>query len=226
MRLKLTCEISNNNPFIKKDYHHKLSSLIYDLIGEYDSTLSTEIHNSKKFKRFSISRLNFGRYIIDDDKYNILDKNINFIVSTSDSKISESLLNLNKKNIRSLGDGLFFKIQKIELENRNFKNDEIFELKTPIVISISSREYIFPCHKDFKDMFFKNLIRKCGDNIEDYDYHNFKLDIIGDYKKKKNGHNNNCSIFNFKLECPEKLIKIGLVEGFGIHNAQGNGFVK
>ena len=195
-------------------------------MGEYDDKFSTEKHNSKKFKKFNISRLNFGSYNHLTNGFEPLNKYFNFIVSSTDEKIVESLLNVNKKTTRNLGDSLFFRIDSIEIDNKQFEDDEIFELITPIIISINSREYIYPSHKDFKDMFFKNLIRKCGEDIESHDYKSQGLEIIGDFTRKKNVHNNNCSVFKFKLKCPKKLIKIGLLEGFGIHNAQGNGFVK
>jgi CRISPR-associated endoribonuclease Cas6 len=225
MRVKINCVIINKEAFIHKTYLTQLSACVYNILSEYDSIYATSLHNSKQFKRFNISRIEFGRYEHNGDVYKPLNKNIYFYVTTDDVKIIEALVNINKNNIRNIGNDLFFKINSTEIYNIEYK-EKTFVLITPIVISINSREYIYPSHEDFKDMFFKNLIRKCGGNINEYDYKSFVLDIIDGYAKKKNTYNNNCSIFKFRLECPEILIKTGLEQGFGIHNTQGNGFVK
>lgn len=231
MRIKFLCSIDNKEPFLNFNYGYKLRNLIYDIIGDYDSELSNKLHNSKEIKNLLISDIFFEKYEIKGENgIKPLSNNMSFVVSSSDNLIIQALINSKMKHIRKLSDTFYFKIDNLISENFICSENKIYKPKkqTPILISISENgkvKYIDPTHKDYKKMFFTNLIKKANKPELLKDIENFDLEIVSDIKHK-NISKKSAYLFDFKLKCPEILIKHGMLDGFGINNSEGFGYIK
>ncbi len=229
MRVKLSCKLTSTDNKIGYNYNRALSSLIYELLGQYDPSYAKSLHDSNNIKGFTFSPLNFqtAQY---RQKITISANRFSFVVSTSDEVLLNALLNTNQRELvlNTVEGSIHFIIDKVEVA-KPVVTTKTFVLGSPLVINFKGEkriEYLAPDDEKYKELLFKNLIRKAGKQFTDYNIDSFKFEVLTAKPKEKLINKIKGYIYDFMIDCPEELIMAGVVNGFGVKNSQGFGFVK
>lgn len=230
MRIKIHCRLTSRERTIGYNYNNALSAIIYNMMHSFDPTFSKTLHDGTGFKRFTFSPIEFDKADFRRDGNIFLkEKSFSFIVSTSQPKIREAIANMEQKEYQLCTDNgsITFEVVNI-VEGVVSLNNNIFELASPIAINkkVNKKEiFLAPNDSEYNQLFFKNLIRKAGKTGSDYDISKFNLEIIGPNPKKRFQNYVIGYKYIFRITCPKELIEVGVLEGFGVKNSQGFGYV-
>lgn len=229
MRLKLHCRLTSKENVLGYNYNRSLSALIYTLLSEHDPEYGKALHNANRIKGFTFSPLYFH-----DAQYRkeitLTDKKFSFVVSTSDEILVTALMNVSQRErvLVTKEGSIRFQMDSVEITKPVIRSN-IFQLGSPLVISIDGEnrtEYLPPSDENYKELLFKNLIKKAGKQVDDYNLKEFGFKVLTANPKEKLITHVKGYIFDFMIDCPEELVMAGVVNGFGIKNSQGFGYVK
>lgn len=211
------------------NYNRALSAFIYELLSEYDSEYGKVLHDSNRIKGFTFSPINFYAAHFRKE-ITLTDKSFSFVVSTSDNILATALMNVsqNERLLDTKEGSIRFQVEMVEVAMPVIRSN-IFQLISPLVISTDGEhrvEYLSPSDEKYKELLFKNLIRKAGKQIADYNMDEFDFRVLTPIPKEKLITHVKGYIYDFVIECPEELLMAGVLNGFGIKNSQGFGYVK
>ena len=229
MRVKVNCKLTSTDNVIGYNYNFALSALIYRMLARHDFSYSRELHEGRGIKHFTFSpiefrKAGFGR------KITMEKKRFSFILSSSRDKLIEAFLNYDdqKHLLVTPGGSIRFKISEVEL-SKPVITGNTFRLLSPLAINIrkNGKEYFLAPHEEgYSRLLFENLIKKAGKQESDYNPDDFRFEVLSKNPQSKFINHVKGYLYDFKIICPKELIKVGVVDGFGVKNSQGFGFVK
>lgn len=239
MRLKINIKAKNNYK-IPFNYHHILSSIIYNKIADLD--LANELHDSTSFKFFNFSQLNIPhRKIVKDG---IIAKNgkLNFYLSSPNDLLIRSLVDgfVDDLEIKFKNEKLV--VEKIEaLKTPEFSEKSEFKTLSPINIRDSQeidgkikRVDLAPSDKFFRGI-ETNLIKKycIFNNFESTDKKIKVYSEMANVKRKRitipkgpNTTYHRAYMMDLILEGDIDLIEFAYDVGLGEKNSIGFGMIK
>ena len=207
----------------------------------------------KRFKLFTFSRLNIPKnsYQIRDDRMEINARFISFRISFLVEKAAETmLLGMFQQQRLVLGDKksrIALKVEQVELlPLPDFKPITYFRTSSPMVITQKTltddkEKYLHPLETDFAQLFWHNIKSKYLQAVNynlveplDLENENFVLKIISSEKQVKSRlitikaftpqqTRIRGFLFDFTLKTSPKLLRLGLLAGFGAYCSQGFG---
>jgi len=212
-----------------------------------------KINTGKAFKLFTFSRLSFPKHtwkiIPHSDRMQVWARNVRLDVSFQFPEQSEKFLtglfNNQKAFVGDKISGVEMEVAGIEamrdmaFDATDEKISVTLKAKTAIVIGLKEddqvyEQYISPDHREYKKLFLQNLIDKynstgrVGISLEEIDfkvkkiYPKTSLQTIKAHtgaETKVRGY-----YFDFELNAPVDIIRLGLNAGFGSMNSLGFGF--
>lgn len=239
MRLKINIKAKNNYkvPF---NYHHILSSIIYNKIADLD--LANELHDSTSFKFFNFSQLNIPRRKIVKDGIIAKNGKLNFYLSSPNDLLIRSLVDgfVNDLEIKFKNEKLV--VEKIEaLKTPEFSEKSEFKTLSPINIrdmqevdgKIKRRD-LAPSDKFFKGI-ENNLIKKycIFNNIKSTDNQIKVYSEMANVKRKRitipkgpNTTYHRAYMMDVILEGDIDLIEFAYDVGLGEKNSMGFGMIR
>ena len=248
MRFKLSITAIGSNRNIPINYQYPFSSWIYKTVHEGDKSFAQWLHQTgytdgnKRFKGFCFSYLQNGKFKANSNRLEIISKNVSLYISFYLPQVAEPfILGLFNAQDFSIGDSksrVDFKVNTIErLPNPVFKRKMQFRCLSPIHVThynerADKTDHLHPDHKEYKRLFFENLQNKYkAFHDKDIDVSNCKLEILTEPRKKgitlKEGTKQQTKLigytFNFSLQAPKELMKLGYHAGFGKAGSQGFG---
>ena len=235
--LRLKISLTANKPqILPLNYSYHLASMIYRSIQRGDSTLSLYLHQPRKIKLFTFSRLMAEKRKIEGDKLKIEGTTF-FKFSSPRKEIVAALVNglLEKPEVEI--ENAAFTISSIEvLKEKKIKREETFVTLSPISVTTvkGNNGYrkiidLYPDEPKFYENLKRNLIKKYmllyGKEPE-----NKELDIKVIKAKPKRIKIKNtyhrCTEMVFKARGSVELLNVGYQAGFGERNSMGFGMVK
>jgi len=235
------------------NYHYEISAWIYQVIHDGDPVFSKWLHemgyadDKKRFRLFTFSHLIIPKRKIQGDRIIIHSDDIQLIVSFLPlDAINHFIQGLFRHQELRLGDRqsqVPFRVISVEgIIEPEFRDEMSFRSLSPILVSMNIpgekyARYLSPEHPEFGELFFRNLREKwkafsgkpydTGESEE-------RLTISSPIKKKgiliKAGTPMESKLigyqFDFRLDAPAELIRIGYYTGFGEKNSMGFGCVE
>ncbi len=207
------------------------------------------MNENGEFRLFTFSDIIFEEYKTHQDKLLIQNDNASMILSFyADEEIEPFVYPVFENQEFKIGDKsgkVIFKVDRLEKVNENLKNKRkhAFRCLSPMLISEKANAdgpYISPEQKDFDKHFFKNLMFKYANlikfmgsgasntltNLSDLQFQlkskpkskiiKIKTDTL--HQKSVKGY-----VFDYVVNAPVELLKIGLNGGFGELNYLGFG---
>ncbi len=248
MRFKLNLSITGKQNQIPINYQYPISAWIYKTIHEGNKEFADWLHEKgytdgkKNFKGFCYSNLMNGKFKPDNDRLHILSSTVNLYISFYLPEVAEPfILGLFNAQSFTLGDKktqVDFAVSSIErLANPEFEAKMNFKCLSPIHLThynerANKTDHLHPDHKEYERLFFENLQNKYkAFHNKDIDVSGCKLEILTEPRKKgitlKEGTKQQTKLigytFNFSLQAPIELTKIGYNAGFGKAGSQGFG---
>ena len=246
MRIEIKFEILNNN-IISFDYKRKISTILYNIIDVDNSDLSKKLHDDISISDYTISNINFLSGVSIDKKlgYKIRGKYFSIIISTFNQNLINSIKKTNK--IFTLNDkngDILLKMSNIKQkkEDDNLINKKFICDSFCLIKKIPNKNYKISFNKEefdtaeFKEAFYKNLIRKykkITNKDIDFDIKDMNIEIKTIREKLENlkfTNGKKISIKYYKIEfyldCPIELKKIAYVNGIGSYNKLGFGYTE
>jgi len=251
MRFLLSLSVDQLNSQIPINYQYELSAWIYKTVNEGNPEFADFLHNQgyvnkkKNFKLFCFSNLIVPKFKTELDRLVLACTQVKLMVSLYPIEALEPfIVGLFKNQAFTIGDKKSkagFVVNSVEkMKEPEFCNQMSFKLLSPIHVirknpfDPSKTDHLNPEHKDFEGNFFDNLISKYNayhESIE-FDSSGFKLEILTEPRSKaihiKQGTRQETILksylFDFKINAPAELIRIGYYAGFGKENSQGFGF--
>ena len=253
MRFQLTLELMNpEERMFPINYQYELSSWIYKVIHFGNPEFARWLHESgfmndrKQFRLFTFSNLIIPEKNVNGDRLIIRSPTIYLYISILPLEtISHFISGLFRNQEFRLGDResqVPFRVITVEgIPKPDFHNTMSFTALSPLLISIKKPEdryarYLSPDQPEYSFLFFRNLKEKwkafsgkpydTGESEE-------RLTITSPIKKKgiliKAGTPMESKLigyqFDFFLDAPAELIRIGYYTGFGEKNSVGFGCV-
>ncbi|NOZ33836.1 MAG: CRISPR-associated endoribonuclease Cas6 [Chlorobi bacterium] len=252
MRLKLNLSVLSKHAEIPVNYQYELSSWIYKTLNfgnpEFSDWLHSEgyLNENKQFKLFTFSRLLIPKYKINGNRLKILSDEISLIVSFLPDKAIETFVTgIFKHQKFGIGDKqsrAVFTIKSVErTPEPEFSNKMKYSCLSPVFIDKiidgkTHKKHLSPADDSFEELFSNNLISKLLANDRFSELNPGKVRIIINGKGKKNGVLIKAGtpqethliayMFDFELQAPVELQRIGYYAGFGRLNSQGFGCCK
>ncbi len=227
-------------------------SLIYKSDSDFGNWLhETGYTNggSKKFRLFTFSNLHIPKFEHHNDRMKIISKEISVQLSFFPVEIPTIFITgLFQNQTFSIGDKFSratFTVKTIEkLREPDFSGEMNFKCISPILVTDSTGgryvRYISPENENYAELLKNNLKNK----IEAYEaHHDTKLNIAEafnfDFKLQSKARSRLVTvkahtpqqtklrgyIFNFSINAPAEILRIGYYAGFGEKNAMGFGCV-
>lgn len=251
MRFKLHFELSKpGERTLPLNYQYELSSWIYRVLNNGSPEFSYWLHQKgytddhKSFKLFTFSNLHVPDRSITGDRMEIRCREISLIISMfPEEMIGHFITGIFKDQEFRLGDRISrvpLRVSAIErVADPVFSDRMAFRSRSPLLVSFlypgdRYARYLPPDHPDYQKLFFRNMIEKYK-TINGRD-HPFKeaegiLNIISPVKMKgvviKAGTPYESKIigylFDFRIQAPSELIRLGYYTGFGEKNSMGFG---
>lgn len=213
------------------------------------STIETpSLGRSRVFKLFNFSNLHIPKFKIDKDMLYVQNETISlkarFKVDRALENFIKGLFTGQSLTIKNgFNQMAEFAVTSVETDSIEFEETSL-QLKalSPIVISKKrtdgSDEYLSPDHDDYEQLFFHNLLGKymaAGGQLKPEwqdAVHTFRLNrnkkvqskLISITKPNQTPIKVKGYLYEFELQAPSELIKMGLLSGFGKENAMGFGF--
>lgn len=254
MRFLLTLHrIKENERILPINYQYELSSWIYRVIGQGDSTFSAWLHDKgyaddkKRFRLFTFANLMIPQKSIRNDRIIIKCDAIHLIVSfLPHETISHFIQGLFTDQVFRLGDQqsqVSFRVSSVEgLPEPDFQKTMTFRALSPILVTQNipgerHARYLPPDHQDYPTLLLNNLKEKWlafkgqpfqPENLD----RSFSVSSV--IRKKgiliKAGTPAETKLigylFDFTLTAPSELIRLGYYSGFGEKNSMGFGCVE
>jgi CRISPR-associated endoribonuclease Cas6 len=262
MKLKLHFQLSGKRQLLPLNYQYPISSWIYKVMSAADAEFTNMLHekgyqleNGKNFKLFCFSKLRFPnktwRIIPKSDRMEIWARNafleIGFQLPEQTEKF---VIGLFKNQELTLGD----KISQVNMQVgqvESLAGSPITSSPTrlttlsPLVLGLDTDEavheyYATPLHKDYAEVFIKNLIEKHqAAGKEKISMEDVKFKVLQLHKNKKGEPKTELQsikahtteetkvkgwYFYFELTAPAELIETGLNSGFGSMSSLGFGW--
>lgn len=241
MRIKIKL-YANNNVMLPKSYNHIIQGFIYSNLDRDFSEYIHEggfQHNKRKYKLFTFSKLRCKKVPNIIGGRIILDKSINFVLSSLNDDFIENISRNLFKNKLIMGNNLL-KFHSLELINDDYlekhihKDKIMIKLISPIVIYSTDENrhtvYYSPTDAEFRDKVYNNMLNKYKAfyNEEAKDK-NFSIELSDNYdnykaviEKYKNflikGYYG-----TFNLKGSPDILKMAYYSGLGSKNSQGFG---
>ncbi len=252
MRFKLTLNRTTRQRMLPMDYQYYISAWIYKVLKQADAGFAEFLHqkgygkdDTKLYKLFCFSRLNFGRPKLWKEKklFEIAAQDITLKISFD---VTEAATNFIKGIFMSqeffLGDrfnGIDFKVVGVELLPEPEFNETVqYALQTPWVVSVKTEtdkhaRYLQPNNEHFGPLAIKHITEKYNNtrqNAQPVLPHQIKFKRITEFKKSglliKPGTPQQTrvigSIFGFELAAPAEIHK--MIWGAGISEKSSGGF--
>lgn len=240
------------------NYQYELSAWVYKKIKEADHQYADFLHREgyskkhKHFKFFTFSNLYIRDFQVLKDRLKINNPSISFDISFLVPRGAENFIKgvFQNQQLR-LGDAITqgnFEVIQIEAKRINaIDGTARLKASSPVVVSKPKEKngklipnYLAPENKDYKDLFFKNLINKYqaaqahglvsglnGLSESDMDLKVLSkprsrlvtIKAFTPQETRVKGY-----LYDFELTTPKPLIEIGLQAGFGEKNSLGFGF--
>jgi CRISPR-associated endoribonuclease Cas6 len=229
MQITFNCQLISKQNILPFDYHYQLySALKKAYIKKYHCWLTYKICP------FIISPIQF-RYRPTHKKFvglRINESEIIIQLRTLDTKILEEFNNaINDGHIINLygGSGLSFIVVSRTIEYITFDSNSWFRLLKP-GMNVNGEIFTKPHTKEFKSCLFQNLVSKhqaIFGSEEEFSEDCFKIipnSLITRKTLTVKTDKYYSYTFDFSLDCPDKLIEVGLNCGFGSRNTMGLGF--
>lgn len=239
MRLKINIKAKNNYK-IPFNYHHILSSIIYNKIADLD--LANELHDATSFKFFNFSQLNIPQRKIVKDGIIAKNGKLNFYLSSPNDLLIRSLVDgfVDDLEIKFKNEKLV--VEKIEaLKTPEFSEKSEFKTLSPINIRDSQeidgkikRVDLAPSDKFFRGI-ETNLIKKycIFNNFESTDKKIKVYSEMANVKRKRitipkgpNTTYHRAYMMDLILEGDIDLIEFAYDVGLGEKNSMGFGMIK
>lgn len=239
MRLRINIKAKNNYK-IPFNYHHILSSIIYNKIADLD--LANELHDSTSFKFFNFSQLNIPQRKIVKDGIIAKNGKLNFYLSSPNDLLIRSLVDgfVDDLEIKFKNEKLV--VEKIEaLKTPEFSEKSEFKTLSPINIRDSQeidgkikRVDLAPSDKFFRGI-ETNLIKKycIFNNFESTDKKIKVYSEMANVKRKRitipkgpNTTYHRAYMMDVILEGDINLIEFAYDVGLGEKNSMGFGMIK
>ena len=218
------------------NYSYHMASMIYRSIQRGDSTLSLYLHQPRKIKFFTFSKLMAEKRKIERDKLEIEGTTF-FKFSSPRKDIVAALVNglLEKPEVEIANAD--FIISSIEvLKEKEIKEKETFVTLSPISVTTvkGNNGYrktidLYPDEPKFYENLKKNLIKKYmllyGKEPENKE---MDIKVIKAKPKRikiKNTYHR-CTEMVFEARGSKELLSVGYQAGFGERNSMGFGMVK
>jgi len=234
---------------IPYNYQYALTALIYRGLGIESERLASFLHGVgfregvKTFKFFTFSPLTFSNYKTVKEGIIVYPEIASFTVSSPlpefTDYLTSGLWSMRNFKILSLPVGVL-EITQIPL--RNFSEEEVFTLKSPLVLAVRNEEKTTPTYLTYaedrdlyREKLLNNLVNKyrvyygCEPEITAFDF-TYDESIFKEklptrlitYKDQK--IRGLCA--PFKIKANPELISLGYYAGFGEKNSMGFGFVE
>jgi len=253
MRFEITLSLSKKDALLPYNYQYELSSWIYKVFKEADPSYATFLHdigyqrNEKKtFKLFSFSNFFISKFESLKEGIKILTDEISFKIGFYHEKATENFITgLFKSQKGSIGNKqlqIDFEVKKVTSIPIDICEEKI-QLRTlsPLVIGKKNEknmlDYLSPQDTDFQWLFMNNLLEKYQTTKQtvpkEWQNFPFSLRLLEDNVKSKlitikSDTDKQTQVkgflFKFELIAPKELIKIALLAGMGLQNANGFGF--
>ncbi len=179
MRFKLTLNRTTKQCMLPMDYQYYISAWIYKVIGKADKEFAQFLHDkgygnseTKLYKLFCFSRLNFGKPVLWKDKklFEIKPHDITLMISFDvQEAASHFIQGLFLEQEFYLGDkfnGIDFRVSQVEaLPEPEFQETMNYRLETPWVVSYRPEgrkhpKYLGPEDELFNKLAVKHLAEK------------------------------------------------------------------
>lgn len=253
MRLRLSLEITGRNNVLPINYQYELSAWIYKTLNFGDHDFTDWLHQkgfiseNKRFKLFTFSNLNTGNHQVKGDRLILNDHKAAVIVSFYPIELFEPfVMGIFKERHLGLGDKqsvVDFGVSQVEkLPEPAFTDDMSFSTLSPIHIAWRNEEnrieHLAPEHPEYARLLFGNLSGKyesyqqySNQPAEIFDPASFHFEPINTPKRKVISIKSNTAeqskiaayLFDFHVQAPAPLLRIGYYAGFGKANSQGCG---
>lgn len=252
MRLKLKLSVirkQNKEVEIPINYQYELSSWIYKTLNFGNPEFSKWLHSQgyisekKNFKLFTFSHLDIPKFKIKKDRLQIISTEISLILSFLPIKAMETfVIGMFKNQKFGIGDKVSqtdFVIKSVErMPEPKFSSTMEYHCISPVFIDKTIEEqkqksYLSPEDNEYEELFSSNLVSKflAHGEFKSVNPQEIKIKHFGKIRKKgitiKNGTKAETKIigymFDFELQAPLELQRIGYYAGFGRLNSQGFG---
>lgn len=256
MRFKLTLNRTTKQRMLPMDYQYYVSAWIYKVLKQADKDFAQFLHEkgygrqgeSKLYKLFCFSRLNFGKPRLWKEKklFEIREHEIDLQISFD---VPEAAANFIKGLFMSqefyLGDkfnGIDFKVSKVEaLPEPEFSETMQYRLQTPWVVSYMAEEdkyphYLSPEDNMFEQLAIKHLVEKFNNtrNSDSISSEQIQFKQISDFKRAgfvmKPGTREKTrvigNLFAFQLTAPAEVHQMIWNAGVSEKSSSGFGWVE
>ena len=255
MRFKLTLNRTTKQRMLPMNYQYYVSAWIYKVLKKADKEFADFLHEkgygqgeSKLYKLFCFSRLNFGKPKLWKEKklFEIPAHEIGLHISFD---VPEAATNFIKGLFMSqefyLGDkfnGIDFKVSNVAaLPEPEFSETMTYRLQTPWVVSYKQEEdkypqYLSPENNMFEQLAIKHLVEKFNDtrNSERILPENIQFKRISDFKRSgfvikphtKEQTRVVGNLFEFELTAPVEVQSMIWNAGVSEKSSSGFGWVE
>lgn len=247
MRVKLILEARDNNATLPLNTNHKIAALIYKTIGKGSETFAEKLHEkgfgdeTKVFKLFTFSRLQFRRNKVIGDKIVLLDPTVSLFISSPVNEFIEHFVSgLFRSKKFHIGDAEFTLTGVESVEQPNFNKITKFKAISPITESVKDdlgRTRYLTLDDEWSEIIRNNLMGKYralhgsepSDTNFSWAWDQEYLQKIKDQRKRAsvlidiNGTKVRGWLAPFEVEGSKELIELGYEAGFGNKNSMGFG---
>jgi CRISPR-associated endoribonuclease Cas6 len=253
MRLRLSLDVTGKNNVLPINYQYELSSWIYKVLNFGDQDFTDWLHekgfisDKKKFKLFTFSNLKVENHKVEGDRLILGNRKASVVVSFFPVEMFEPfVMGIFKERQFGLGDKhsvVDFVVSQVEkLPEPEFKDDMLFSSISPIHVAWRNDEgrveHLSPDHPRYEELLFGNLYSKYeayqqykGAPVEIFELEKYHIELTSRPKRKvitiKSNTLQQSKIaaysFNFRIQAPVPLIRIGYFSSFGKSGSQGFG---
>ena len=255
MRFKLSLNRTTKQRMLPMDYQYFISTWIYKVLNQADKEFAHFMHEegygregeSKLYKLFCFSRLNFGKPRLWKEKklfeipaYEI-SLHISFDVPEAATTFIKGLFMSQEFYLGDKFNGIDFKVSKVEaLVEPDFTEIMEYRLQTPWVVSYKPEEdnypqYLSPEDKLFEQLAIKHLVEKFNNTRsgETISPEQIKFYRINDFKRAgfvmKPGTSEETrvigNLFEFELTAPVEVHRMIWNAGVSEKSSSGFGWV-
>lgn len=256
MRFELTLNRTTKQRMLPMDYQYYISAWIYKVLKQADADFANFLHNkgygknennSKLYKLFCFSRLNFGKPKLWKEKklFEIsaheIKLQISFDVNEVATHFIKGLFMLQEFYLGDKFNGIDFKVSKVEtLPEPEFIKCMRYKLQTPWVISFKAEnsrypQYLSPEDELFESLSIKHLIEKYNNTkqLEPVLSEQINIKRLNDFKRSgfvmKPGTAQQSRIvgnlFEFELKAPVEVQQMIWNAGASEKSSSGFGWV-
>jgi CRISPR-associated endoribonuclease Cas6 len=254
MRLNLTLNRTTKQRMLPMDYQYYISAWIYKVIGKADKEFARFLHEkgygnseTKLYKLFCFSRLNFGKPILwkkkklFEIKTHDIHLQISFDVQEAASHFVQGLFMDQAFYLGDKFNGIDFRVSRVEvLPEPEFQPTMYYHLQTPWVVSYKpdGRQhpmYLKPDDGRFHELSVKHLTEKYKNNHGiDISTEQVSFEPARQYKRSglvvKPGTRDETrvvgNLFDFKLHAPVEIHRMIWNAGVSEKSSSGFGWVE